>query len=113
MSTAIINPEDDFQGRDQVEKADILHDEVLVNPVLMNDAVDGENREHEMGMWAAVKMYPWACLWAFIMCFTIVSLFPRIRGFPPVPGSRIAEMRPVGAEQQLMPIRSWSRSTCF
>jgi SP family general alpha glucoside:H+ symporter-like MFS transporter len=38
-----------------------------------NNAVDAENREHEMGMWEAAKTYPWACLWAFIMCFTIVS----------------------------------------
>lgn len=40
----------------------------------MNYAVDGENREHEMGAWEAIKGHPWACLWAFIMCFTIVSL---------------------------------------
>jgi SP family general alpha glucoside:H+ symporter-like MFS transporter len=40
----------------------------------MNDALNGENREHEMGVWAAVKKHPWACFWAFTMCFTIVSL---------------------------------------
>ncbi|EFX04092.1 maltose permease [Grosmannia clavigera kw1407] len=45
---------------------------VLANADLMNDAFDGENREHEMGAWEAFKSHPWACLWAFIMCFTIV-----------------------------------------
>ena len=77
-------------------KEDIHHSEVLANRDLMSDAFDGENREHEMGLWKAAKLYPWACLWAFIMCFTIVSLFSH----------------PYFAVQQLMPIRSWSLSTC-
>lgn len=51
----------------------VEHSEVLVNRDLMNDAYDGENREHQMRTWEAVKTHPWACLWAFIMCFTIVS----------------------------------------
>ncbi|KAJ5794490.1 hypothetical protein N7457_001089 [Penicillium paradoxum] len=54
------------------EKAGVEKSEVLVNQDLMNDAFDGENREHEMGTWQAVKSHPWACLWAFTMCFTIV-----------------------------------------
>ena len=63
-----------------------VHSEVLVNPDFMNDAFQGENREHEMGLWEAAKNYPMACMWAFIMAFTIVS--PRIRrGFPPYSGS--------------------------
>lgn len=53
-------------------KADIFHSEVLGNQDLMTEAFDGENREHEMGVWEAAKQHPWACLWAFIMCFTIV-----------------------------------------
>ncbi|OQE76638.1 hypothetical protein PENNAL_c0065G11159 [Penicillium nalgiovense] len=53
------------------EKAAIEQSEVLVNTDLMNDAFDGENREHEMSTWAAIKSHPWACLWAFTMCFTI------------------------------------------
>ncbi|KAJ5145686.1 uncharacterized protein N7515_000250 [Penicillium bovifimosum] len=56
----------------QAEKADVLHSEVLVDSDLMNDAFDGENREHEMSTWEAAKKHPWACLWAFTMCFTIV-----------------------------------------
>ncbi|KFY35428.1 hypothetical protein V494_05927 [Pseudogymnoascus sp. VKM F-4513 (FW-928)] len=54
------------------EKADVLTSDILINQQLMSDAVDGENREHEMTMLAAVKQYPWACFWAFVMCFTIV-----------------------------------------
>lgn len=39
---------------------------------LLNNAYDGENREHEMGTWEAVKLHPMACFWAFVFCFTIV-----------------------------------------
>ncbi|PKX90745.1 maltose permease [Aspergillus novofumigatus IBT 16806] len=53
-------------------RVDAHHAEVLANKDLMNDAFDGENREHEMSLWAAVKAHPWACFWAFTMCFTIV-----------------------------------------
>jgi MFS transporter, SP family, general alpha glucoside:H+ symporter len=60
-----------------LEEKNGLHSEILVNPELMNDAFDGENREHEMGMWAAVKTHPKACFWAFIMSFTIVSPIVR------------------------------------
>jgi len=63
MSSGIIKPKDESSEGEQV-----------VNPDLLGDAVDGENREHEMSLWTAVKTHPWACLWAFTMCFTIVSL---------------------------------------
>ena len=64
--------------KDLEERNVHLQSEVLVNPELMHDAFDGENREHEMGMWAAVKSHPMACFWAFIFSFTIVSpLLPR------------------------------------
>ena len=66
---------DELHSRGHVE---VHHAEVLANPDLMNDAFEGENLEHEMGVWTAVKAHPWACLWAFIMCFTIVSLFPAL-----------------------------------
>lgn len=55
-------------------KGDQIDLHVLANAELMNDAIDGENREHAIGLWDAAKGHPWACLWAFIMCFTIVSL---------------------------------------
>jgi SP family general alpha glucoside:H+ symporter-like MFS transporter len=53
---------------------DVPEAEVLGNKDLISDAIDGENQEHDMGVWEAVKTHPWACLWAFTMCFTIVSL---------------------------------------
>lgn len=52
--------------------ADIHHADDLSKPVI-EDAVDAENREHEMGLWEAAKKHPWACFWAFVMCFTIVG----------------------------------------
>nr|GAT49218.1 maltose permease [Mycena chlorophos] len=54
------------------EKGDVLHDEVLKSNVLMSDAYEGENVEHGETLWQAAKSHPWACLWAFAMCFTIV-----------------------------------------
>lgn len=62
---------------DVQEEKDLHNSDVLVNADLMHDAFDGENREHEMGVWEAVQTYPWACFWAFIMCFTIVSAAAR------------------------------------
>jgi SP family general alpha glucoside:H+ symporter-like MFS transporter len=37
------------------------------------DAMEAENAEHDMTVLQAVKAYPMACLWAFIMSSTIVS----------------------------------------
>ncbi|KAH6880105.1 general substrate transporter [Thelonectria olida] len=68
MTAGVIESKDD----ESRGGADILHAEVLKNQDLMTDAFDGENREHELGVWEATKLHPWACLWAFIMCFTIV-----------------------------------------
>ena len=42
-------------------------------------AVEAENAEHDMGVMDAVKAYPMAATWAFVMSCTIVSriiLFP-------------------------------------
>ena len=58
---------------DELEKHNIHQSEVLRDANLMSDAFDAENREHEMGVWDAVKTHPMACFWAFIFCFTIVS----------------------------------------
>ncbi|PWY81504.1 maltose permease [Aspergillus sclerotioniger CBS 115572] len=69
MSVDTTQHKEEFHGD---EKADIQHSEVLANPDLLHEAFDGENREHELGVWEAAKKHPWACLWAFIMCFTIV-----------------------------------------
>ncbi|EEA20035.1 hypothetical protein TMatcc_000009 [Talaromyces marneffei ATCC 18224] len=69
MSSAVTKPKDEVE---RTQKSYILHSEVFANGDLLTDAFDGENREHEMGVWEAAKSHPWACLWAFTMCFTIV-----------------------------------------
>lgn len=42
-------------------------------------AIEAENEEHNMGVLQAVKQYPMAAFWAFIMSFCIVSC-PAIDG---------------------------------
>ncbi|KAK7006462.1 MFS transporter [Favolaschia claudopus] len=37
-----------------------------------NDAIEAENAEHAMTPWEAMKAYPMACFWAFVMSFTII-----------------------------------------
>lgn len=49
-----------------------IHHEVLGDKETLSHAYEAENREHDMGLWEAFKTYPWACFWAFLMCFTIV-----------------------------------------
>lgn len=77
-------PKDEFHHTDlNTEPSDVYPTEAFANldPImsaLMKDALEGENREHQMGMWAAAKSHPRACLWAFIMCFTVVSLLPLV-----------------------------------
>jgi hypothetical protein len=85
-SQADVQHEHDIKTKDE-SQVGVKHDHILVDPELMNDAFDGENHEHEQSVWQAAKSHPWACLWAFTMCFTIVSDFPAL-AFP-VPGSRI------------------------
>jgi SP family general alpha glucoside:H+ symporter-like MFS transporter len=65
--------EKDEQGSVEVSHNEVKDPVVLGNRDLMNDAFDGENQEHQEGVWASAKAHPWACFWAFIMCFTIVS----------------------------------------
>ncbi len=60
-------------GVTEKPRVDTDHAEILTKPALMENAFDGENREHEMGVWEAAKKHPWGCFWAFVMCFTIVS----------------------------------------
>lgn len=62
----------------QTDHIDVLKAEALNNPDILNDAYEGEDREHQQGMWEAVKAHPKACLWAFCMCFTIVGLLPKL-----------------------------------
>ncbi|RAL09356.1 putative hexose carrier protein [Aspergillus homomorphus CBS 101889] len=64
---------DSEKAKDELQnEVDVHHVELKGNSELMREAFDAENREHEMGVWEAAKLHPWACFWAFIMCFTIV-----------------------------------------
>ena len=78
----------------EIQHSEVKGSEVLGNQELMNDAFDGENEEHQEGVWSAAQKHPWACFWAFVMCFTIVS--GKVNG-------GIAE---------LTQTRSWNPSTC-
>jgi SP family general alpha glucoside:H+ symporter-like MFS transporter len=55
------------------EKGQYGHTDVLRDEELLNEAYRAENAEHAMGLWEAVKTHPMACMWAFLMAFTIVS----------------------------------------
>lgn len=87
MSSAEVEPKHELHDGDEhpvVEEdlkkgnKDVLHHEVLGDSDLMNEAFHGENAEHEQGLWESAKNHPMACIWAFIFCFTIVSLLVPI-----------------------------------
>ena len=47
-------------------------------------AIEAENAEHDMTVLEAVRAYPMASFWAFVMSFTIVSChFPLRLTLPP------------------------------
>jgi SP family general alpha glucoside:H+ symporter-like MFS transporter len=72
------HPKNEVTHVDNVDHAmqekDFGHPEVLSEKDIMDNAFEAEKREHDMGLWEAVKDHPVACFWAFIFCFTIVSL---------------------------------------
>lgn len=43
---------------DQSSHVEHRHSIISVDADLMNDAMEGENREHAEGLWAAVKSHP-------------------------------------------------------
>lgn len=63
---------DEKTGVHDTKDDGVSHSEILVDKDLMTNALDAENREHQMTPWQAAKLHPKACFWAFIMCFTIV-----------------------------------------
>ena len=74
---------DNEKAAPRTGSVDASQAEILRNLERMNEAIDGENEEHADGFLAALKAHPWACLWAFIMCFTIVSLNSSMHWEPP------------------------------
>ena len=61
-----------------LEKSLSRQAEIFEDKELMTDAQAAESREHDMGMWEAMRDHPMACFWAFIFCFTIVSRRPLL-----------------------------------
>ena len=45
------------------------------------DAIEAENAEHNMGVLEAVRAYPMASFWAFVMSCTIVGGFSSLSPF--------------------------------
>lgn len=81
MSTESKN--EDVHVHEQIHSTDtrshgVYQIDTLDDKDLMNEAFQGENAEHEMGLWESAKAHPMACVWAFIFCFTIVSLAKHI-----------------------------------
>jgi SP family general alpha glucoside:H+ symporter-like MFS transporter len=86
-----VNPDskDIYGGAPEVEgaKTQIEHvydlDEKAKVADYKADAVEAENTEHNMGVMEAVRAYPMASFWAFVMSFTIVrGDIPLILHFP-------------------------------
>ncbi|WWC88929.1 uncharacterized protein L201_003844 [Kwoniella dendrophila CBS 6074] len=60
-----------FDEKNQVEHVnDVSAAKELSN--FKMDAMEAEKAEHNMTVLEAVKAYPWACFWAFVMSFTII-----------------------------------------
>ncbi|WVW86046.1 hypothetical protein I302_108084 [Kwoniella bestiolae CBS 10118] len=64
------------QGAEANEKGQIEHvndvDVVKADANFKADAMQAEKMEHQMTVMEAVRAYPMACFWAFIMSFTII-----------------------------------------
>ncbi|RDW70966.1 maltose permease MAL61-1 [Coleophoma cylindrospora] len=65
------SPSDDPEVAAQVEHAYDL-DEKAKAADYKADAIEAENAEHNMGVLEAVRAYPMASFWAFVMSFTII-----------------------------------------
>jgi SP family general alpha glucoside:H+ symporter-like MFS transporter len=84
------NPVDSksYDGAQEIEAVQMDHaydlDEKAHVADYKADAVEAENAEHNMGVLDAVRAYPMASFWAFVMSCTIVScLSPFLLTFPP------------------------------
>ncbi len=69
------------EGKDELKNGHFKHveaidggDDVQGVTMIKSEAVNQESLEHDMSIREAVRMYPMACFWAFVMAFTIVSL---------------------------------------
>lgn len=66
------------EGKIQTDHADRVsnYDEKMLGADRAG-AIEAENAEHNMGVVEAVRAYPMAALWAFIMSCTIVRFHPH------------------------------------
>lgn len=55
------------------EEHDAVFDEKASVKDYKTDAIEAENAEHDMTVMQAIKAYPMASFWAFVMSCTIVS----------------------------------------
>lgn len=71
------DPENTKGFVDEKTAADSIHDEKLgADAYNKAAAIEAENEEHNMTVLQAVKAYPMASFWAFVMSCTIVSCWP-------------------------------------
>jgi SP family general alpha glucoside:H+ symporter-like MFS transporter len=78
-------------GLTQVENVYNL-DEKATGADYKADAVEAENAEHNMTVIEAMKAYPMASFWAFVMSCTIVSCFPPLRLIFPLEESKLTHL---------------------
>jgi hypothetical protein len=69
---AFTDPESKIGHAQEVEHQDVYAEKALVADYKA-DAIEAENAEHNMTVLQAVKAYPMASFWAFVMSCTIVS----------------------------------------
>jgi MFS transporter, SP family, general alpha glucoside:H+ symporter len=62
----------DDEKHDAQRNASVYSEQVKVSD-FKADAIEAENAEHNMTVLQAVRAYPMATFWAFIMSFMIVS----------------------------------------
>lgn len=65
----------DLESKIQPDVHQDVYDEKAGISAFKADAIEAENAEHNMTVMEAVKAYPMASFWAFVMSCTIVSCF--------------------------------------
>ena len=85
MSTGVDKTPDGVKSETQIEHGYDLDKNAKVSDYKA-DAIDAESAEANMGVLQAVRAYPMASLWAFVMSCTIVS---RLVPFTPPWGSQL------------------------
>jgi SP family general alpha glucoside:H+ symporter-like MFS transporter len=70
--TVYQDPESKIGHAQEVEHQDVFTEKALAADYKA-DAIEAENAEHNMTVLQAVKQYPMASFWAFVMSCTIVS----------------------------------------